>query len=173
MNSSIQNIKITHKNKKVNGKKITVSSVLPITINDAWDKLQESKTLEFVAKNRVIFEPIAGHFPQKWEIGKSYQTKMKLYGFLPSLGIHNIFFESKDDNNFIIKTQEEGDSIKVWNHTMCLKKVNESQTEYTDKIVIYNGFTTPLMALWTKNYYKYRHQRWLELIRNQKNLQPF
>lgn len=165
MKAEIDKIKLEYNNETVNGRKIMVSSVLPMSIETAWAKLQESKTLEFVAKNRVIFEPVGEGFSERWEIGKTYQTKMKFYGLLPSAGIHHIFFESKDEENFIIKTKEKGDSIKVWNHTMYLKAIDKHQTEYTDEIVIYNGFTTALMALWTRNYYKHRHRRWLELIR--------
>ena len=111
----------------------------------------------------MAFEPIDGKFPDQWEIGKTYQTRTKFYGFIPAKGIHYIFFESINADNFIIKTKEKGDTIKVWNHTMQLKKIGENEVEYTDKIVIYNGKNNGFMAWWAKRYYQYRHRRWRKI----------
>jgi peroxiredoxin len=163
MRAKIENVNLTYKGQTVNAKEITVISILPMSIETAWGKLQESQTLEFVTKGMMKFEPLNGQFPKKWEIGKTYPTRNKLYGFIPAKGIHNVFFESKDEDNFIIKTKEGGDAIKVWNHTMQLKKVSENEVEYTDKIVIYNGKNNGFMAWWTKRYYQYRQKRWRKM----------
>lgn len=163
MKAKIENTNLDYKGQTVNAKEITVTSILPFSIETAWEKLQESQTLVFITKGMMKFEPIEGKFPEKWAIGKTYQTRTKFYGFMPAKGIHNIFFESKDDDNFIIKTKENSDTIKVWNHTMQLKKISENEVEYTDKIVIYNGKNHGFMAWWTKRYYQYRQKRWRKL----------
>ena len=72
------------------------------------------------------------------------RLEMKLERNLPCNTICFLGNLNKSDlknfsNDVNIKTKESGDSIKVWNHTMQLKKIDNQQTQYTDEVIIYNG----------------------------------
>lgn len=160
MTSKIENIETIYNGRKVNGKKLTVSSYLDIDINKAWYEVQKSSLLEFVCKGKIKFKPIDSGFPKFWKKGMEIKTRMLMYGFIPFGGIHTLKFVKVNHNNFSLLTNEKNSSVRLWNHKIEMKRLNENRIEYKDEIELYAGFITGFVAIWAESFYKYRQRRW-------------
>jgi hypothetical protein len=136
VNSSIENIELNLNGKSVKGKKLTVSSELNIDINNAWNEVQKSSLLEFVAKGKIKFIPSVGKFPEKWEEDLTVTTKMIAYGFIPFGGVHTLHFAKINKEDKILETKEKDSFAKVWNHKISMKSIGENSIYYEDEIVI-------------------------------------
>jgi hypothetical protein len=160
MQWTITNKKVLYKDREVTGRILTIQSHVPVNIEDAWDRVTRSSTLEFVAKGMMTFKPLEKKFPEYWKADQEVKTKILMWGFLPMGGIHTIKFLKIDKGNYTLKTTEEDATAKVWNHTIILKSIDSSSIEYTDSIEIYAGWMTGLVTWWAKYFYRHRHQRW-------------
>ena len=160
MKTKIEKIKINYKGKLVSASKFTVTSEIPININNAWVKVQTSTLLEFVTHGKIKFKPVGGSFPAVWKQGDTVSTKMLLFGFIPFGGIHTLYFEKIGNENKILQTREKDDAAKVWDHEISLIKIDENLIIYQDLIIIYAGVLTFFTTLWAKSFYKHRQKRW-------------
>ena len=70
--AKVEPIIIDYNGSKVNAKKLTVRSEIPIGIDIAWNNLKTPALLQFVAKGMIKFKSAAGDFPKQWEVGKTY-----------------------------------------------------------------------------------------------------
>ena len=166
MKSQIKKIGLNYNDKMVFGRKLTVSSKIPISIKTAWNEVQKSSLLEFVAKGKVKFKPIDGAFPEIWKEKMTVRTVMLIYGFIPFGGIHTLFFKNIDSENYSIETKEKDDSAKVWNHKISLQKIDANHIQYTDEVTIYGGILTTIITYWARLFYKHRQKRWLIVAKN-------
>lgn len=160
MKANIEKIKINYKGKEVIADKLTVTSEIPMDIEAAWEKVQTSALLEFVAKGKLTFQPLEGEFPEIWEEGASVKTTMNVYGVIPFGGIHTLTVEKIDGKNKVIQSKEWDNCAKVWNHKISMKKLSEKSIYYEDEIVIYGGLLTGLISWWAKSFYMHRQRRW-------------
>jgi hypothetical protein len=156
----INKIKLGYSGKEVTAHKLTVSSEIPIAITTAWEKVQTSALLEFIAKGKVTFKPMGGHFPEIWKEKSHVATKMLLYGFIPFGGIHTLCFEKIDNENKFLLTTECDKVAKVWKHKISMRKLSENTIHYEDEIIMYGGALTSIVSWWAKSFYKYRQKRW-------------
>lgn len=160
MKANIEKIKIDYKGREVTAHKLTVSSQIPVNINTAWEKVQTSALLEFVAKGKLRFKPLDDKFPEIWKQGSPVKTMMYLYGVIPFGGVHTLIIEKIDHKNKVIQSKEWDDSAKVWNHRISMKKLGDSSIHYEDEIIIYGGLLTGIISLWARSFYKHRQKRW-------------
>ena len=160
MTSSIENVELDCKVKKVKGKKLTVSSELNINVNKAWKEVQKSSLLQFICRGKVKFKPVDSEFPKYWKKGMLIKAKMLIYGFIPFGGIHTFEFVDVKPENFTVLTNEKNSMVSIWNHKIGMKQINGNRTKYTDEIELYAGFLTGFVAKWAESFYKYRQRRW-------------
>ncbi len=160
MTSKIEKIKIPFEGKEVTAHKLTVTSEIPIALETAWENVTTSALLEFVAKGKIRFVPIAGEFPERWEEGSTVTTKMIAYGFIPFGGLHTLHFERIDHINKVMQTKERDNFTKVWNHKISMKPIGPNTIYYEDEIVIYGGILTGFISWWAKSFYWHRQKRW-------------
>ena len=158
--AKVEPIIIDYNGSKVNAKKLTVRSEIPMGIDIAWNNLKTPALLQFVAKGMIKFKSAAGDFPNQWEVGKTYGVTMRIFGFLPFGGVHYIFIEKIDPATFSITTKEWDNSAKVWNHHVVMKDLGNGRTFYEDVITVYGGIMTGFITLFAKEFYKYRQKRW-------------
>ena len=163
MKWSIKDIDLIFKNKKVKGRVLKVESVIPVNIDVAWDRVQKSSTLVFVAKGMMTFRPLGEDFPEYWEVGKKIKTRTYLWGLIPMGGIHTITFQKIDRSTYTLQTSESDFTAKVWNHIIILEVVDEATIRYKDQIEIYAGWLTGIVTWWAKHFYIHRQKRWLKL----------
>lgn len=104
--TKIEKVRVNYHGKEVAAYQLTVASQIPIGIGEAWEKVQTSALLEFVASGKVKFKPANRHFPKRWKEGDTVKTTMLLYGFLPFGGTHFLYFERIDNEGKILQTRE-------------------------------------------------------------------
>jgi hypothetical protein len=158
--SNIEKVSIMYQAKPVKARKLTVSSAIPMQMDDAWSNVKTPALLQFVAKGMIKFKPLKGGFPEEWVAGKTYETKMKIFGFIPFGGTHALFVEKVDNENYEIETREWDKRAKVWNHTITMKALDDSTVYYEDTIIIYGGAMTGVISSFAKRFYKHRQKRW-------------
>jgi hypothetical protein len=160
MKAEIDKMKINYRGKDVTARRLTVSSDIPININTAWEKVQTSALLEFVAKGKLRFKPLDGKFPEIWKQGATVKTAMYAYGIIPLGGVHTLYMEKIDGENKVIQSKEWDSFASVWNHKISMKRTGDGSIRYEDEIIIYGGLWTGLISLWAKSFYRHRQKRW-------------
>jgi hypothetical protein len=158
--AKIEKMQLNFQGREVKGRKLTVSSQIPIPIEQAWELVQTPALLAFVAKGRVRFKPVAGDLPAKWAQGDTVSVKMRLYGLLPFGGTHHLFVASVNPTNYTIQTREWDRAAKVWNHRISMQSAGEGAIWYQDEIIVYGGVLTGLIARWARSFYQHRQKRW-------------
>ncbi len=165
----IEKIELDYQGKTVKGRKLTVSTEIPMSMHKIWTHVKTPALLQFVAKGIIKFKPTDSELPKQWEEGKTYGVEMRIFGFIPFGGTHFLFIEKVDDTNFIIATKEWDNSAKIWNHTITLKDLKNGKTYYEDSILIYGGKMTGLITSFAKRFYIHRQQRWRLIARENLN----
>lgn len=112
------------------------------------------------------FKSVDGPLPKQWEVGKTYGIKTRVFGLIPFGGIHYLFIEKIDDNNFVLSTREWDSGAKVWNHTITMRDLGNGTIYYEDAITIYAGIMTRFITSFAKKFYQYRQKRWQIVAEN-------
>ena len=158
--TKVDSVIIEYNGSKVKAKKLTVHSEIPISIDTAWNNVKSPALLHYVAKGMMKFKSVDEPFPKKWEVGKTYGIKTRVFGLIPFGGIHYLFIEKIDDNNLTLSTKEWDSGAKVWNHAITMRDLGNGKICYEDSITIYGGILTGFITSFAKKFYKHRQKRW-------------
>ena len=158
--AKVEPIIIDYNGSKVRAKKLTVHSEISIGIDTAWENVKTPALLEFVAKGMIKFKSVNGGFPKQWEVGQIYGFESRVFGIIPFGGIHYLFVEKIDDSNYMLSTKEWDSRVKVWNHLITIRKLDDGKIYYEDSITIYAGIMTGFITSFAKRFYKHRQKRW-------------
>jgi hypothetical protein len=158
--SKVKRVVIEYKGKNVNARQLTVSSEIPMDLDSAWENVKTPVLLEFVAKGMIRFKALESELPKQWELGQTYGVKMRVFGFIPFGGIHYLWIEKVDEENYKIATQEWDKQAKVWNHKIVLRDLDNGKIYYEDSITIYGGAMTGFITSFAKRFYIHRQKRW-------------
>ena len=151
---------IDYNGSKVKAKKLTVHSEISIGIDTAWENVKSPALLEFVAKGMINFKSVNGSFPKQWKVAQTYGFKSRVFGIIPFGGIHYLYVEKIDDINYMLSTKEWDSGVKVWNHLITIRKLDDGKIYYEDSITIYGGIMTGFITTFAKRFYKHRQKRW-------------
>jgi hypothetical protein len=158
--TTVEPVILEYNGSKVKAKKLTVHSEIPMGIDAAWENVKTPALLEFVAKGMIKFKSINGDFPKQWDVGQTYGFKTYVFGIIPFGGIHYLFVEKIDDDNYLLSTKEWDSGVKVWNHQITMRDLGDGKIYYEDSITIYAGLLTGFIASFAKKFYKHRQKRW-------------
>ena len=164
--ANVEPVIIDYNDSKVKANKLTVHTEIPMRIDTAWNNVKTPALLEFVAKGIMKFKSVDGPLPKQWEVGKTYGIKTRVFGLIPFGGIHYLFIEKIDDNNFALSTKEWDSGAKVWNHTITMRNLGNGTIYYEDAITIYGGMMTGFITSFAKKFYKHRQKRWQIVAEN-------
>jgi hypothetical protein len=145
------------------GKIIKVSSRLPASVDEIWDKLQRFDTLQYIARPYATFAPIDGK-DLIWREGETSRFKLRLFGFLP-FGAHTINVVTFDRIAQTVQTREGNKRVPIWNHKITLKSLSDGETEYTDEVELFANRATSLVYVWGVIFYRHRQRKWRKLLR--------
>ena len=140
-------------------KTVCKTSVFPASRDIVFSRLQELKTLQFIAAPYATFTPIDSNNPV-WTVGSTTSYRFRLFGIIP-FGTHVIHIERFDMD--MVMSKEQNEHVPVWNHTIYLKE-RGNQTEYTDKVDIDAGWKTPFIYMWAKAFYAHRQRKWIRML---------
>ncbi len=140
------------------------SSVFPASRHTVFTKLRELRTLQFIAAPYVTFTALGGEGPLLWGPGIVSSYSLKLFGVLP-FGIHTIRIDQFDEVKGV-SSRESNPHIPVWNHHITLSVLDDTHTEYTDRVEIGAGWKTLFVYLWACGFYRHRQRKWIKLLKH-------
>lgn len=139
------------------------SSVFPATKKTVFRRLQQLKTLQYIAYPYATFTPLDGNNEMVWEKGVITSFEFKLFGIIP-YGTHNIKVLRFDIDEGIY-TKESNSHVPVWNHRIILKQLPNGKCRYTDIVDIEAGWKTVFIYLWACCFYAHRQKKWVDLLK--------
>lgn len=139
------------------------TSLFPASKETVFCKLQQLKTLQYIAWPFAGFEPI-GKTVSTWEVGSTSAYRFRLFGVIP-FGTHTIHIVRFDPDG--ISSCEENEHVPVWNHDITLKAVDAKHTRYTDRVEIQAGWKTVFIWLWANVFYAHRQRKWIRLLKRE------
>ncbi len=140
------------------------TSVFLASKDEVFDRLQQLKTLQYVAYPLATFTPVNEDDTSIWRADTETAYNFKLFGIIP-FGVHSIKvirFSLEEG----IYTHESNKHVPVWNHEIIIEKIDNNSTKYTDIVEIKAGWKTIFVYLWAKCFYAHRQRRWLKLLKN-------
>ena len=140
------------------------TSLFPASKEIVFCKLQQLKTLQYIAWPSAAFEPI-GETASTWEVGSTSAYRFRLFGLIP-YGTHTIHILRFDPDG--ISSCEGNAHVPVWNHDITLKAVDAKHTRYTDRVEIQAGWKTVFIWLWANAFYAHRQRKWVRLLNGSK-----
>lgn len=142
-----------------------LTTVLDCPIERAWQAVQTSRLLEYIAAPLVRFEPLQpSRLPEVWYEG-CYQVRMNIFGLF-SFGKHWVVISrlQAGDGTYQIRDNGYGDRISKWDHWITIEDAPEGKTRYTDQVDVEAGLLTPLVWLFSQAFYRHRQRRWRTLV---------
>jgi hypothetical protein len=143
-------------------KTIVKSTLLQAEKKEVFSKLQELKTLQYLAAPFAKFIPLDNDQQKNWQDSSIFSFRLYLFGVIP-FGIHTIHVLSFNEDSGI-STREQNTHVPVWNHRIYLESVDKKTTRYTDEVEIGAGWKTPFVVLWAKAFYAHRQRKWQRLL---------
>jgi hypothetical protein len=150
---------------------IEVSTVLGISPEKAWNEVQKTELLKYVAYPLLTFQAISpSELPAVWQPGK-YLVRLAAFGCIP-LGRQWIVISQPGAKSptpaevYQIRDNGFGDLVPKWDHLITIRNTPEGLTQYTDRVEVRAGLLTPFIWLYAKIFYRYRQYRWRKLAGN-------
>lgn len=149
---------------------VELTTTLDIPPHQAWQEVQTTRLLAYIAAPLVQFEPLAPPvWPPVWQ-EQQYLVAMNVFGVIP-FGTHsiNISIPRRTDvpgeRMYQLRDNGSGDVISTWDHLITIKETADGTTHYTDRVEIRAGVLTPLVWLFASIFYRYRQHNWRRLVR--------
>ncbi len=137
------------------------TTVFPGSRELVFQKLQQLETLRCIASPYAAFEPVGAVDPV-WKAGNTSSYRFRLFGLIP-FGTHTIHIVRFDRDG--VSSRECNEHVPVWNHDIFLVPLDDSHTEYTDRVEIRAGWKTALIWLWANAFYRHRQRKWIRLLK--------
>lgn len=146
--------------------KLNLQSKMKVSQELLWSNLKNTSTFLKVGAPLMKFKDLDKKgLPAYWCQGETYKLNMYIFGFIP-MGHHEITFVRMDDTAKIIATDEKGQLIKSWQHTMkVLNETTDQTSVFRDELSVENGLLTFPTFIGVYLFFVYRHFRIKQLIR--------
>jgi len=144
--------------------KVSISSNIDASAEEAWELAKQSNTLLYVTRGLMGFKSIESSLPDEWQEGKTEKLRIMLFGIIPAW-CHQITFKNISNKNKVMLTHESGGVVNTWNHLISIKAADSFNCNYTDEVEIKAGMFTPLIWLYAHIFYRYRQLRWRFLVK--------
>ncbi len=146
--------------------RVYLQSVLSCSASSAWDEVQKSSLLCYVAWPLVTFRSDHGQdLPQQWQPGTTISIRARLFGIIP-IGTHVLEFERIDHDQRELQTREHDRLIHKWDHLIRIRQETENTSLYSDDIQIDAGILTIPVFLFAQFFYRHRQRRWRKVARS-------
>ena len=139
------------------------TTFFPASKETVFIKLQQLKTLQYIARPYASFEPVDKSV-STWAVGSTSAFRFRLFGVIP-YGTHTIHILCFDPEG--VSSRESNEHVPVWNHDIMLKAVDAKHTKYTDRVKIQAELKTVFVWLWANAFYAHRQRKWIKLLREE------
>ena len=136
----------------------------------AWQEVQTSRLLEFIATPLVRFVPVElPALPAVWE-ERSYLVELRLFGRIPFgkqwIVITRPLIEmTPGRQRYELRDNGHGDLITTWDHSIFVRETDDGRTHYTDQVEVQARLLTPFAWAFASLFYRYRQHRWRQLVK--------
>lgn len=150
---------------------VQVSTILDCPAEKAWQEVQTTRLLHYVAAPVLAFAPVdPPTLPERWEEGK-YQVAMKVFGVLPFgkqwIGISKPPMDKRaQPQRYEVIDNGSGDIVSRWYHRIIIQATVDGRTHYTDIVEVSAGVLTIFIWLFAQFFYRHRQRRWRKLVKN-------
>ena len=76
--------------------KISISSNIKISADEAWKLVKKSSTLLYVTRGLMGFKSLSSNLPNEWQQGNTEKLRIMLFGIIPAWN-HQISFKDISD----------------------------------------------------------------------------
>lgn len=91
------------------------------------------------------------------EQGQEFTVQLKRWGWLP-MGSWTMKVVERDDANFVLRSEEHGNLVKLYQHKLTIEPTGPQSCRYTDHINVEAGLFTPLVFPMFEKMYLQRHE---------------
>lgn len=142
---------------------IRVVSEFAVPAKDVWTLLKRRDTFVYVTRGLMRYDG-AETWPEcLLTPDVSIHTTVHPFHCLPG-SCHCFRVVRVDEEQLEIHTEEFGNMIQVWNHSMKVEPVSHFRCRYTDRVELDAGTLTPMVYLAASLFYHYRHFRWRRML---------
>lgn len=145
-------------------------TILNCSPKQAWQELQTSRLLDYIAAPLVRFVPVEPPaLPAIWE-ERSYLVELRLFDRI-SLGrqwiviTRPIVETTPGQQRYELRDNGHGDLIATWDHRIFVRETADGRTNYTDQVEVQAGLLTPFVWAFASLFYRYRQHRWRQLVK--------
>lgn len=145
--------------------RITLSTLLDVSAEDAWSAVRQSQLLEHVAWPLQVFEPVQPPaLPAQWSDGR-YLVRPRFFGVLP-LGTQWIVISTLEQgpDRYRLRDNGNGTLVSRWDHLITIEPVTGNRCRYIDEVEIEAGPLTLPIAAYAQLFYRHRQRRWRGLV---------
>ena len=143
---------------------VDVATILDCSAAKAWNEVQKISLHRHVTWPLTRIVSTGAPFPDRWIEKSTIQCRIFLFGIIP-MGVHTLFFENIDEENYEIQSREHDALVARWDHLVSIKPLDDSRSIYRDTIEIDAGGFTPVVWAWANWFYRHRQRRWRALAK--------
>jgi len=156
--------------------KISLTTELACTLNDAWDALHNPEVFQAVSKPFLSFTPVSPDvFPLRYQSKNRYEVRALALGFIP-MGhqeINPVSTSSADLREFVDNGRGLSGMlglVTTFRHQMTLRPSGRGTTTLHDQLEFTAGVITPALWLGFRLFWWWRHLRMRSLVPQWHNL---
>jgi len=142
---------------------VVIKTIFNKPPEEVWHYLKKRDTFLYITRGILGFTGSEG-WPDEFYGGIKIKTRLLLFHFLP-LWKHNLRVVRMDKNSFELYSNESGGPIKIWNHLISIKAIEENKSLYTDQVEIVAKIFTLFIWLFANIFYRYRQFRWEMMLK--------
>jgi hypothetical protein len=154
--------------------KVTVSAVLPVDIDTAWEMLHSPSVFGAVSSPFTVFrEDPSAPLPARFTPDTNYTVRVYAGGIIP-MGTQIIRLEDTVASPDHRHTTDVGHGasgmlslLKNWRHQMELKKISNGETQFNDQLSVNASWQTPLLWVALNVFWRWRAMRLRQIARKQ------
>jgi hypothetical protein len=131
---------------------------LEAAAESVWNAVKTPAAFRTVTRG-LLRMPVIANRDGDWQEGETVVGWVFLFGVIP-FSRHHLHIARVDDGHRILRSQEHGGLVRLWNHEIEVEPISESRCRYTDRIEIDAGLLTPAVVAYARAFYRLRQRRW-------------
>ncbi len=134
-------------------KQATITRNYAVSAERLWTDILDPNALADSMKGAVTY---VGLPTDPVEVGQQFTVRLKRWGWFP-MGNWTMKVVERDDENFILRSEEWGGPVRLYQHRLSVKPTGPESCEYTDHLDVEAGWLTPLVFPMLHKMYVQRH----------------
>lgn len=146
-------------------RRVRVATLLDVGAPVVMAALQQVETLAEVTRGALAVRAARGTLPTLWPSDGTPVELVVRPLHLPPGWHHTIRVVELDTAGGVLRSEEHGGPLRRWEHTIRVQPVHPDRCRYVDDVLLDAGALTPVAAVLTEAFYRWRQLRWRRLAR--------